>query len=200
MPFWLPLSVWISMYTWGKLNNIHFHEWLLMQNMHNLSAVFMGLVSLYVDDDDIFNERILIMFNLSYFLLDFVDCVKRKDVAFTAHAFFCITLGLCNYGTPTFRALRMNSKACLFEVSSPFLHVSKHTRNPMHFLLFILVFTACRIVWMPVLSAQLYYQGGVSLTDFRQVLLCGFYALNCYWYYKMIRIIVKKTPSSKQEV
>jgi hypothetical protein len=52
---------------------------------------------------------------------------------------------------------------------------------------------------MPVLSAQLYYQGGVPLTDFRQVLLYGFYALNCYWYYKMIRIIVKKTPSSNKK-
>ena len=201
-PFLLPLSVWIAMYTWGKWHDVHFHKWLFMQNLHNISAVVLGLLSLYYDQNDILNERTCILFNLSYFTLDFIDCLVRKDMAYTAHAFFCLALGVCNYTTPTLRTLRMNSKACLFEVSSPFLHVAQRTHNPKHFALFVAVFTVCRMIWIPILCAQLYRAGHLPLTDFRQFLLYGFYTLNCYWYYKMIRIVtgaVKKSSTTSSQ-
>jgi hypothetical protein len=84
----------------------------------------------------------------------------------------------------------MNSKAGLCELSTPFLHLAKLTRRPIHFALFALVFTACRIVWLPMIVHQLRSQGGLSYIDARVLGVVAFYALNLYWYYKIILIMI----------
>lgn len=90
-----------------------------------------------------------------YFVVDLIDCVERRDVPFIGHATCCLFLGRANYVHPACRALRMSSKAALLECSSPFLHFAKRTRQPLHFVLFAVVFTVCRIVWIPILMMQL---------------------------------------------
>jgi hypothetical protein len=90
--------------------------------------------------------------------------------------------------------LRMNSKATLCELSSPFMHLAKLTRKPLHFLLFAVVFTLCRMVWLPMLVRQL-LQKGIALTDPIQLALLAFYALNIYWYSKILRILMEGSES-----
>ena len=120
----------------------------------------------------------------------------RLDRDYIIHAGFCLLLGSFNYATPVLRHLRMNSKAALCESSSPFMHLAKQTRNPMHFVLFAIVYTGCRIVWIPVMVKQLLDEG-LALTNPIQVALLGFYGLNLFWYAKIIRILVDGSRGKK---
>lgn len=52
------------MYFVGKARGIEFHDWIFMHNVHNLSTIALAAASLYFDDDEVFNERIPILFNL----------------------------------------------------------------------------------------------------------------------------------------
>jgi hypothetical protein len=189
IPFYVPLAFWIAAILFASQRGIEFHKWVLLHNVHNLTAIALATASLYFNDDSIFNERIPILFSLSYFCVDLIDCIIRLDYAFTAHAFFCLTLGAANYTTPALRSIRSNSKACMFELSSPFLHLSKKTRHPLHFLLFVFVFTCCRMIWIPIIIMQVHEAGMPFPVDIRQTLIAGFYLLNCYWYFKMLRIV-----------
>lgn len=143
---------------------------------------------MFINDDDRFNERIPILWSIAYFLVDLFDCVWRLDRDYTIHAVFCLILGYFNYATPTLRRLRMNSKATLCETSNPFMHVAKHTRKPVHFLLFAFVYTFCRVLWIPVMVKQL-MDADYALTNPIQIALLGFYGLNLFWYAKIIRIL-----------
>jgi len=188
------------MYAYAELRTAGgFHGFIFMHNAHNLSAIVLATISLYFNDDDIFNERVGILFSLSYFLIDFVDCLKRMDIAYTIHAFFCLSLGCGNYMTPVCRALRTNSKACFFELSSPFMNLAQTTRDPLHFAVFFLVFTSCRIIWLPIMMKQLHDEGLLFMKDIRQILMLGFYGLNLFWYSKMVKIVLKNVSGGKGE-
>ncbi|GKY92296.1 hypothetical protein MPSEU_000200700 [Mayamaea pseudoterrestris] len=201
LPFYLPFAMWIAIYAYCRATGIAFYKWHTIHNLHNLGAIALGLQSLYYNNDNVFNERIPILWSISYFLIDLLDCVLRLDRDYTIHAGFCLLLGYFNYTTPTLRRLRMNSKASLCESSNPFMHLAKHTRRPAHFLLFAVVYTCCRIVWIPVMVKQLLDEG-LTLTNPIQMALLGFYGLNLFWYAKIIRILVEGSrgkTASKEE-
>lgn len=193
LPFTIPLLIWGSAFLYcylpSKSERPVFHKWDSLHNFHNMGGILIGATSIYHDDDTIFNERITILWSLSYFLVDLIDCLYRRDVEYTSHAVFCVILGISNYVSPVQRELRMNSKAVMCELSSPFLHVSKRTRKPLHFALFALVFTLCRMMWVPFMLYQV-LQYGLEWYDYRVIALVGFYVLNSFWYFKILRIIV----------
>ena len=149
----------------------------------------MGVVVLYVDDDTIFNERIPILWSIGYFVVDILERGIAKDWTYLTHGVFCLVLGIFNYTTPVCRELHMNSKAVLLECSNPLMHLARKTRNPLHFAAFAAMFTICRIIWMPILSRQLYLAGRDSISDPLQLGLGGFYMLNLFWYYKILKIL-----------
>ncbi len=159
-----------------------------MLNFHNYFAMSLALLSIVINDDAIFNERIPILWSLGYFGVDLVDCLIRLDVEYSLHAIFCVVLGVSNYVSPVCRLLRMNSKAQLCELSSPFLYLSKSTRNPLHFAFFALVFTLCRVVWVPIIL----YQAKIHMpwSDYRILAVVLFYCLNVFWWFKIIRILI----------
>ena len=84
------------------------------------------------------------------------------------------------------------------ELSSPFLHWAKATRKPVAFLLFAIMFTLCRIVWVPVGIMQPMLHQGIPWTDLRFLAVVGFYALNCLWYYKILRILLDGVKSKEE--
>jgi len=199
LPFVVPLVVWVWSYLYCQfpaknklLTDLPWHEWHELHNIHNMGAIVLACISLYLQDDTVFNERVVILFNFSYFVVDLYDTGSRLDIPFVLHAIFCLLLGYINYTTPLARHLRMNSKAALLELSSPFLHVSKRTRVPWHFVLFALSFTLCRIVWIPVMMQQLLEGDGnekLEPTDIPIILVGLFYILNWFWYLKILRIL-----------
>lgn len=198
IPFILPFVFWLLCYIdYTYRRQLLFHKWILIHNIHNFGAILLGTISLYWNNDHIFSERIPILWSLSYFIIDLYDCISRYDITYTLHAVFCIGLGLCNYHTILFRTLRMNSKATYLELSNPVMHLAKRTRQPFHFLLFAITFTLCRIVWIPILYYQLLQH--LSLYDIRLLILCAFYMLNVYWYYKIILILYNGVRSHPKE-
>ena len=89
----------------------------------------------------------------------------------------------------------MTSKAALLEISNPFMHLAKKTRKPWHFALFALIYTLCRVLWLPVMMKQL-YDRGMDVWDPIFVILTAFYGLNLFWYYKIVRILIKGSDST----
>lgn len=195
-PFALPLAIWVAGFSYCYLppsasTRPTFHKWQAFHNFHNFGGMGLAFASLYFDDDTIFNERISILWTFGYFCVDLVDTLLRRDVAFSLHAILCLVLGMGCYTSPIFRLLRINSKALLCELSSPLMHVAKRTREPLHFLLFAIVFFLCRIVWLPYFLSELRFFD-LKWFDFRIYFLVGFYLLNLYWFYKIVRLLVRE--------
>jgi hypothetical protein len=207
LPFFLPLIIWVStlIYTLlpSKEPRLKWGDWTFIHQLHNL-IIIIGWISLYFDDDSIFHERIGILWSLSYFLVDFIYCafILREDQkAFILHALLCLALGLANYHTSILRTLRMNSRAAQCELSTPFLYLSRKTRKPHHFILFAIVFTMCRIIHIPyflILPAR--YQGQLNWNHWIMLALLMFYALNCFWYVKILRILISGGKSADKSV
>lgn len=191
IPFIIPLLFWLFSYIYCTYyyNKDTYHSWTNLHNIHNIGGICIGLISLYYNNNNIFSERISILWSLSYFIIDLYDCIARYDIIYSLHALFCLSLGLCNYNSSVFYILRMNSKASLLELSTPMMHIAKKTKNPIHFLLFAIIFTICRIIWIPILYYQCITIGNLLYYDIRLLCLIAFYILNLYWYYKILKIL-----------
>jgi hypothetical protein len=203
LPFYLPLFGWILTFIYCQLTNKSFESWAPVHNAHHLVGMTLATLSLYYDDESILAERIGIMWSLSYFLVDLVDQVRHKSVSYSVHAVCVLFLGMSNLYTPRFYRLRMNSKAMFLELSTPILYLSKHTRKPLHFVLFAVTFTLCRIIWIPFMMHQL-LDDGMPWKDPRLLVLVVFYGLNWFWYSKILRLLVfppdeKKKKKKKKE-
>eukprot|EP00523_Entomoneis_sp_CCMP467_P005579 CAMPEP_0168749842 /NCGR_PEP_ID=MMETSP0724-20121128/16941_1 /TAXON_ID=265536 /ORGANISM="Amphiprora sp., Strain CCMP467" /LENGTH=215 /DNA_ID=CAMNT_0008797797 /DNA_START=10 /DNA_END=654 /DNA_ORIENTATION=+ len=192
LPLYVPLCFWVPTYlycTWYDKNRPKkntFQKWVALHNFHNYGAMTLATIS--INEIWNLNERVPILWSLAYFLVDLVDCLVRSDLQFTFHALCCIFLGLSNYNLPILFRLKMNSKASYCELSSPFLYLAKSTRNPLHFALFALIFTCCRIVWVPIMYWQCMKEG-MSWNHPILLVLAGFYGLNCFWYSKIVKIL-----------
>ena len=143
-----------------------------------------------------YNERIPILWSLSYFTVDIMDCFIRRDFVYSIHAICCLILGYMNDTIPVLQTLKMNSKATYCELSNPFMHLAKRTRRAQHFILFAIVFTLCRIVWIPIMYYQLISYDNEErhprIAWYHPIsgLLIAFYILNWYWYVKIVHILV----------
>ena len=208
-----------------------FHKWYTIHNIHNFGAILLGTISIVLAHPypliivtsstttsststsfvsfllSNYNERIPILWSLSYFIIDIMDCCIRRDLVYSLHGICCFVLGYMNYTIPILQLLKMNSKATYCELSNPFMHLAKRTRQPTHFVLFALVYTLCRILWIPMMYYQLmtYEPDPQRMTDSQQsavtitkitwyhpisCILVAFYILNLYWYMKIINILL----------
>ena len=135
------------------------------------------------------NERLPILWSLGYFFVDIIDCLLIRDWTYLFHAVCCFVLGMANYHTPILFRLKANSKGTYCELSNPLMHLAKKTRNSIHFAAFAVMFTFCRILWMPVIYQQLLAEG-LTWTHPALLVLAIFYGLNVFWYYKILRILI----------
>lgn len=177
--------LWSACFLYSKYRSWDFSRWYTIHNLHNFGAMLLAIGSL----SEHLPESIPIVWSLSYFCIDALDCILRRDIVYLLHALFCLVLGVCNGSTQVLYELKMNSKASFCELSNPFMHLAKRTRQPVHMILFMIVFTLCRIIWIPIMFRQLGPQLGYQ--HFALWILFGFYLLNCFWYYKIWRIIYK---------
>jgi hypothetical protein len=201
LPFLIPLMIWTGTLVYcnlpSKTPRPNWGDWLFVHELHNF-IIIIGWISLYFDDDSIFNERIGILWSLSYFIVDFLYFMSKFDAPNTLHAALCLMLGFANYRIPLLRTLRMNSRAAQCELSTPFLHVSRETRKPLHFVLFAIAFTLCRMLYIPVALIMPNRQRGMEWTHWVMVALVAFYGLNCFWYIKILRILITGGKKAKK--
>jgi hypothetical protein len=190
LPFYLPLAFWSACWLYSYQQKFDYSKWDMLNGFHHVGAITLGLISIYYNDDTIFNERITILWSIPYFIVDLVECVYRKHFTYTVHGLVCLILGVGNYQTPLYRMLRMNSKATFIEASSLLLYKTKESRDPVLFMVFAFIYTLCRIVWIPTIMKEL-LDHGVQWTEPTLILLTGFYALNWWWYLKILKILYK---------
>lgn len=193
LPFFLPFVFWSGTCVYCALPSSKprpvWMKWNLIHNTHHIIGIIFGWVSLYFDDDSIFNERVGILWSVSYFVVDLIYCAYHMDLVWSLHAVLCCILGTFNYQLPLSRQLRLNSRAIQCELSSPFLHLSKETRKPLHFLIFAAAFGMCRIVMIPLGILLPLRRHGVESTDWVFLAAAAFYLLNWFWFFKILRII-----------
>ena len=79
------------------------------------------------------------------------------------------------------------------------MHLAKRTRKPIHFATFALVFTVCRILWIPYLAKQM-LDHNMELMDPRIVCLGAFYGLNVFWWLKIVKILVTGVKSETKKL
>lgn len=175
---------------WADQNHIH--------NLHNCGALIFSWIALYYDDDMVLRERTAIFFSASYFIVELFDSAIHFNWEMTAHAVFVLILGYANYSQEICRELRMNSRATQMELSTPFLFWSRRTRQPIPFLSFALVFTLCRVVWIPIgILRPIFISQRLPWHHWILCCVYGFYGLTLFWYYKILRIIVRKVVSKE---
>jgi TLC domain len=184
--FLVLVTCWSGIYYHSVRHKYDFSKVHSLHNFHNGGAIALGLCSL----GHLVPESIPIVWSLAYFTIDTVDCYRRNDITYLVHALFCAFLGLANYNHPMLYRLKMNSQASFCEFSNPFMHLAKRTRNPIHFALFAVVFTLCRIVWLPHMYRQLQRMGGLQYDHPIMIVFTLFYLLNWYWYYKILAILI----------
>lgn len=189
LPFALPFSMWVSFWIYARLlKKFDFSKWFPIHTLHHVGALTQASLSLYYQNNAIFNERIPIFWSASYFVLDILDSVVAGHVLYVAHGAVCLLLGIANYNIPLLRELRMNSKASYIETSSVILYQVKQNRKPWLFVLFAVTYTCCRIVWIPFMMKEL-LDNGMEYTNFIFILLVLFYILQIHWWIKILKIL-----------
>jgi len=194
--FWIPLTFWTGTWLYAKLSKKNFSKMEKIHLIHHVGAITLASLSLYFNDDSIVNERTTILWTSTYFIIDTIESLLMGHIAYILHGSFVLVLGYGNYNIPLLRSLRMNSKAQYIETSSLVLPYVKRYRKPWLFLIFALVFTMCRIIWVPFMMKDLLNNG---MEASHPIFICVglFYCLNIHWYIKIIKIAVK--GSGKKE-
>ena len=195
----IPSVLWSVCWIYYKfIAQKEFARWYALHTLHHLGAIGFGLASLFLDDDTKFNERNGIFWSLPYFVIDILDCTLMNHWTYILHGLICFGLGMCNYNIPLLRELRMNSRASFIESSSIILYQVKQNRNPVLFVVFAIVYTLCRLVWIPIGIMQPLLEHGVQWTDWIFLVLLVFYGLQIHWWIKIINIIIKGDGKSKK--
>ena len=188
--FWFPFGLWLSCWLYATVSKKDYGRWGSLHTLHHVGAITLGSLSLYYNDDSIFNERNGILWSLSYFIIDIIDTLKSGHVLYAAHGVMALILGLLNFNLPILRTLRMNSKASYIETSSLLMVPVKKYRKPWLFGIFAVVFTLCRMVWVPFMAKDLIDEG-LEYTHPVLILLMLFYLLQIWWWIKIVRIAIK---------
>jgi hypothetical protein len=190
LPFLLPFLLWASCWAYARIGKKKdFAKWYAIHTLHHVGAISQASISLYYQNDAIFHERIPILWSMSYFVIDIVDCLYMGHLLYIAHGAVCLALGVANYNIPLLRELRMNSKATYIETSSILLYQVKQYRKPWLFLIFAITYTCCRILWIPYMMKEL-LDHGMEKTHIIFVLLVLFYLLQIHWYIKILKIVI----------
>lgn len=185
-----PLSFWVGCWLYAKISKKDFGRWSELHTVHHIGAITLASFSLYFDDDSIVNERTPILWSISYFVAETAESIVTGHFTYTLHGAICLGLGLANYNLPLLRSLRMNSRASYIETSSIVLPYVKRYREPWVFGIFALIYTMCRIIWIPFMMKHLLNNG----MEHSHPVMIGvglFYCLNIHWYIKIVKIAIK---------
>mmetsp|Transcript_4263 Transcript_4263/g.8999 ORF Transcript_4263/g.8999 Transcript_4263/m.8999 type:complete len:228 (-) Transcript_4263:96-779(-) len=177
-----------------------FANCLVLHDAHCVVVVVLGLASIVINDDAYLSEGVAIFFSIAYFVVDLFDCVVRKDVPFFIHSVVSIVIAAKGYFDPALRGARLASRGFLIELSSPQLHVWQRSKKKVDFVAFFLLFTACRIVWIPLVLIRVIDAIGHKNIGVLTIVLL--YVLQLGWWFKMIPMLLnykEKTVRTEME-
>jgi len=161
-------------------------------------SVTISSISLYFNNEGTFRELIPIYFSRGYFLVDFYDCIQRRDWVFSAHAVITLMLNIGTHTSPIHYAIRSASKGFLTEISSPVYRYWTVSKSYTAYVLFYLLFFACRLVWVPIFLKKAFQVAGYDWLLYASV---AFYVLNLGFFVQMTNILLhydtKRVKGSK---
>lgn len=196
------LCMWSASWVYCYLNHgglEAFSKHTSLHVFHSIVIVSFSALSIYYNDDNIFPERLGNVFSLCYFLVDFVDCVARRDVPFLIHASLSLlSIGGC-YFSPIHQVYRSASKVLLIETSSPLLHLWQKTKTKQDFMIFFLTFTAFRIIWFPIFLYGVFTNPHLPL-DRVFYIAASLLPLQLVWWLKMVKMAVNYKEERKIKV
>jgi hypothetical protein len=153
--------------------------------------MIFAAMSLYINDEAIFPEAIVLSWSAGYFAADLLDCAVRRDGMFFAHAIIGVALLLSCF-TEFFYNQRAGRRGYFVEISTPFFNRWKATKKKVDFRNFVAVFFLCRIVYTPLFLSKMQ----VTQNSFAFLASAAFYLLNAIWFVKMFVMLLnyKETP------
>ena len=190
------LAAWSASYVYCVVtsgNKEAFTKCVPVHDAHSAGVILLSLLCLLGDYDEAFP----VIYSNAYFVVELFDCLVRKDALYTLHAVLSMAMSLGVYADPEMRALRLSSRGYLVEISNLMLHRWVLTKKKQDFAIFVALFTACRIVWFPmvmnILGENFGYQTWLFATS------TVFYLMNVVWWLKMLNMLrtYKERPSSK---
>jgi len=200
--FWGWLAIWSTIYIYCciKYDTKKFSSSLAVHDTHAVGMVILCALSLGIANEDVFSEMIPILFTLSYFIVDILDCLVRQDFMFMLHAILSIGICITTVSHPIHLQLRSVSQGGLTEFSTYPLHQWQRTKKRKDFLIFALLFTLCRIFWIPYFIYHIYIELDHTV-DFQVIAGLGLFFLNFMWWFKIINIVLnyKETKTEKSE-
>lgn len=186
--FFISLFGWIVTYTVhvSRGGKHAFANNLVLHDFHAVVVCILASVSIFFNDETVFSEFITLSFTISYFIVDFTDCVIRRDIPFLIHALLSLVTSVGCGLNPIHRSYRSASRGALTEISTYSLHKWQSTKSKTDFIIFFALFTACRIVWIPYF---IWNAHGVSGFDYQVAGGICIFLLNLFWWFKMISIL-----------
>lgn len=155
---------------------------------HAVAVVIIASLSLYFDDEAVVREELVLLFSRSFFIVDLWSCIMNRDVPFTIHAVLGILINMvCHYSGMHYE-MRSASKGLLVELSTPLYYWWKNTKKKSVYILFVVIFFACRILWLPIVIWKTYLEIGPFhwLMKLLSTTLC---ILQGFFFEKMVRIL-----------
>ena len=187
---------WIATKVHDPDNKGHFSDNGALLTFSNITGMTMAAMSLYFNDEKVFMEANSLFWFATYFIVDLLDCLYRRDVTFTIHAL--ITLGLCGVNcTPKFYNLRIASQGSFTELSSPLFWRWKKSKEKVDFQIFVFVFFMCRLVWVPIFVTRA--SKIVDLGQAAYYVTGAFYMLQLGFFSKSVKILMDYKEGKSKE-
>eukprot|EP00581_Thalassiosira_minuscula_P029518 CAMPEP_0183769670 /NCGR_PEP_ID=MMETSP0739-20130205/22817_1 /TAXON_ID=385413 /ORGANISM="Thalassiosira miniscula, Strain CCMP1093" /LENGTH=253 /DNA_ID=CAMNT_0026009347 /DNA_START=7 /DNA_END=768 /DNA_ORIENTATION=+ len=167
-----------------------------ISNLHSVPLCVLAFLSLQQS----IPETVPLWWSVSFFLIDLLDTIVRKDAMWGFHAVISLVLNLGTGCNARHRMLRTVSKGFFAEASTLFLNHWKKSKSYTSFLIFFLVFTSCRMIWVPTFlytTYAIHLNGEIDVLIWPSIL---FYILQLVWYTNMCAMVVSyRIPSNVQE-
>lgn len=168
----------------------------LISNLHSVPLCLLAFLSL----QRVIPESVPLCWSISFFVVDLLDTIVRRDAMWVGHAVISLALNILTGSTARHRAVLSVSKGFFAEASTPFLNYWKKSKSYASFVVFFLVFTLCRMLWVPYflyITYVIHLKGEVDFLIWPSIL---FYLLQLAWYVKMCHMVVNyKFPKEVEE-
>ncbi|KAL3816911.1 hypothetical protein ACHAXA_009106 [Cyclostephanos tholiformis] len=190
----------------------------VISNLHSVPLCALAFLSL----NHIIPETVPICWSVSFFVVDLIDSIVRREAMWFVHAVISLALNLLTGSSARHRALRSVSKGFFAEASTrqvsqtlsaivffttkttttfqPFLNHWKKSKSYSSYVVFFVVFTLCRLIWVPYFIYTTYFyhlNGELDMLIWPSLAFC---LLQFAWYAKMCMIAVNyKIPKDLME-
>mmetsp|Transcript_25161 Transcript_25161/g.29124 ORF Transcript_25161/g.29124 Transcript_25161/m.29124 type:complete len:214 (+) Transcript_25161:121-762(+) len=192
------MSIYIMSYNKNHLRDPNHFNSAIVSNIHSITGILIGSISLYFKDDSIFSEQTLLAWSKGYFIADLVDCVVRKDLMFTVHALIgSILIYACSVSP--FYGMRAASRGIAVEFSNPFYNRWRDTKTKSDFRNFLISFFLARIVYTPLFLNGLNVNGDLARFKVALIASIAFYILNFLWFLKAISMYINYDETRKKK-